>query len=245
MLSSLFGRLGRGLLDFALPARCASCGEIVEHAGSFCSACWTSIDWIGTSGCTRCAMPLEATEQDQCLACESDPPLIEATSAATRYGETSRALALKLKYGRRVALAKAMAAPMARSLEGADRDALLVPVPLHRGRLWQRGFNQAALLARELSRRSGLENDPFVLERTRATRPMTDMTPAQRHKNVRGAFAVVDRSRIEGRTVILVDDVRTSGSTLEACARALLKGGARRVEANLWARVVRPRRLAR
>jgi ComF family protein len=127
--------------------------------------------------------------------------------------------------------------------DGSER--LLVPVPLHRSRLWWRGFNQAALVARELSRGLGIPSDAIVLSRTRRTPPLKGMTPLQRRKTVAGAFRVRDKSAVAGRTIILVDDVFTTGSTAEACARALKRAGAARVELVSWARVVRPSQLIR
>ncbi len=146
---------------------------------------------------------------------------------------------MKLKHGRRVALARTMASAMARRLAAGRTDApLLVPVPLHRWRIWHRGFNQAGLLAAALAARTGHEWSSRALERTRATRPLRQMTVRQRQAQVRGAF-VATRSLVEGRTVILVDDVRTTGGTLNACASALHRVGVRRVETIVWSRVVR------
>ncbi len=120
-----------------------------------------------------------------------------------------------------------------------------MPVPLHRSRLWNRGFNQSALVARELSRRLGIAADPVVLKRTKRTPPLKGMNQLQRRKTVAGAFRVADKQAIAGRTVILVDDVLTTGSTAEACARTLKRAGAARVELVSWARVVRPAQLMR
>lgn len=189
-------------------------------------------------------MPLEATDQTICMACETKPLLISRTHAAVRYDELTRSLALKLKYGRRVGLAKVMGKAMARTLPDDD-DAIVVPVPLHRRRLWARGFNQAGLLAREIGRLGRRDVAPDLLQRVRATKPMANMTPNQREKNIRGAFAMRRARDVEGRRIILVDDVLTSGATLDACAKTLLDAGAERVDAVIWARVVRPRDIAR
>jgi len=128
---------------------------------------------------------------------------------------------------------------------GESEERLLVPVPLHRGRLWSRGFNQSALVARELSRRLGIAVEPSVLRRTRRTPPLKGMSPLQRRKTVAGAFAIADRAAVAGKTIILVDDVLTTGSTAEACARTLRRAGAARVELVSWARVVKPSQLMR
>ena len=133
---------------------------------------------------------------------------------------------------------------MAPLVGNADRP-LLVPVPLHRTRLWNRGFNQSALVARELSRRLGIATDPLVLSRPRRTPPLKGMSASQRRKTVTGAFRVRDKALVAGRTVILVDDVLTTGSTAEACARTLKRAGAARVELVSWARVVKPSQLMR
>ena len=130
-------------------------------------------------------------------------------------------------------------------LVSADGERLLVPVPLHRTRLWSRGFNQSALVARELSRRLGISTDMLALRRTRRTPPLKGMSPLQRRKTVAGAFRVRDKAAVAGKIVILVDDVLTTGSTADACARTLKKAGAARVELVSWARVVKPSQLMR
>ena len=244
MVISIFRAAARWALDFALPPRCAGCGTIVGDVHSFCPDCWIKVQFLGESGCATCGLPLAGTEQTACGRCQAKPPRILRTRAAVSYDELSRDLAIRLKYGRKVAIARTMARYMA-PLVSFEGEPVLVPVPLHRGRLWSRGFNQSALVARELSRRLGIPSDPLVLRRTRATPALKGMSHLQRRKAVAGAFDVRDRNSVAGKTIILVDDVLTTGSTADACARTLKRAGAARVELVTWARVVKPSQLMR
>lgn len=233
----------RQLLDFALPARCAGCGSIIDQPHNFCSECWKQVEFLGDSGCASCGLPLEATDAEQCAVCLAKPPRIQRTRSAVAYGDLTRSIAIRLKYGRKVALARTMARYMAPLVGAIDRQPLLVPVPLHRARLWQRGFNQSALVARELGKATGLRSEPRLLRRIKRTPPLKGMSLRQRRRIVAGAFEVDPGADLKGRTVVLVDDVLTTGSTANACARALKRAGAARVELVSWARVVRPSQL--
>ena len=232
----------RQVLDFALPPRCAGCGTIVADVHSFCPDCWTNVEFLGDSGCATCGLPLEATDADECGVCMAKPPRIQRTRSAVGYDDLSRSVAIRLKYGRKVALARTMARFMA-PLVRCDDDAVLVPVPLHRTRLWQRGFNQSALVARELSIATGLRSETNALRRVKRTPALKGMSLLQRRRIVAGAFSVDASVDLRGRTVVLVDDVLTTGSTANACARAVQRAGARRVELVSWARVIKPMQL--
>ena len=235
----------RWMLDYALPPRCPGCGLIVAEMHSFCPDCWKQVEFLGNAGCKTCGLPLEGTEIDECGRCLGAEPRIARTRAAVAYDDLSRGLAIRLKYGRKVAIARTMARYMAPLVGPSDGDCLLIPVPLHRLRLWSRGFNQSALVARELSRNLKIKADLFTLRRDRRTPPLKGMSLSQRRRTVAGAFRVVDPARVQGKTVILVDDVLTTGSTAEACARTLRRAGAARVELISWARVVKPSQLMR
>lgn len=232
--------LARPGIDFALPPRCPGCGAIVDGDHRFCMACWRSVEFLGPPSCVQCAIPLPFAETPdlRCARCLARPPAYDRAFAAAAYGELTRTLALKLKYGTKPAVALTMAKLMARHVV-ARPDALLVPVPLHRWRIWRRGYNQAALIATALGRATGVPVACEALRRTRQTPPLKAMNGAQRRDAVRGAFVVQAASSIAGRTVLLVDDVYTTGSTAHACAKVLKKAGAASVELHVWARVVR------
>ena len=230
------------MLDFALPPRCPGCGAIVADPHRFCLACWHALTFLGEPCCRRCGLPFEYEGEGECGRCLAEPPAFDRLRAAVAYGEVSRQVALRLKYSGRPGLAETLAHFMLRHLEGgAGRGGtLLVPVPLHRWRIWKRGYNQAALIASALARRGGVEAELDLLRRTRATPPLKGLGRRERALAVRGAFALAPGAgpSLAGRRVVLVDDVYTSGATASACARALRRGGAGSVEILCWARVV-------
>lgn len=233
--------LARAAIGFALPPRCPGCGAITADDHSFCLACWRSIDFLAGNGCPGCGAPAAASAQEGlvCGACLADPPAFDRARAVAAYGPVARNVVLKLKYGRRIGLAGTIARQMAPLLAAAPADALLACVPLHRWRIWGRGFNQSALIARALARQAGRDLDVDLLRRTRATPPLRRMSPGQRRLAVRGAFALRTGAVVRGRTIVLVDDVYTTGATANACARVLKRAGAAAVIVLSWARVVR------
>ncbi|HYJ81599.1 MAG TPA: ComF family protein [Allosphingosinicella sp.] len=233
----------RQMLDFALPPRCPGCGAITGEPHRFCLDCWRSLTFLGEPCCARCGLPFEygGKEEAWCASCLAEPPPFDSLRAAVAYGETSRQVALRLKYSGRPGLAQILAHFMVRHVAAGEGDALLVPVPLHRRRIWSRGYNQAALIASALSRRTGLPAGLDLLRRTRATPPLRGLGRRERALAVRGAFRVAPgaKERLAGRRIILVDDVYASGATASACARTLKRAGAASVDILCWARVVR------
>jgi ComF family protein len=233
----------RVVVDFALPPRCPGCGVVTQAQDAFCFGCWSSLDLLGPPCCAKCALPFEhggAGEDALCGACMADPPAFDRLRAAVAYGDLARAVALKLKYGRKPGVAGTMASLMARHVDAAAAP-ILCPVPLHRWRIWRRGYNQSALVAAALARRFGLEVRPDLLHRVKRTPPLKGMSPRERRLTVRGAFRINDRLRasIKGRNILLIDDVFTTGATAGACARTLKRAGAAEVSVLCWARVVR------
>ncbi|MBA3940821.1 MAG: ComF family protein [Sphingopyxis sp.] len=238
-------RAGRMVVDYALPPRCPACGAIVGDDNQFCLACWSSLDFLDGPACAQCSIPLPTALPGSalsCGACLADPPPFDGAPAAVAYGSAARTVALRLKYGRRTGHARLMAQLMARRLIAlaGEGDALLVAVPLHRWRLWTRGFNQAALVADELARITGVPRDHHLLLRRKATASLRGKGRRERERVVAGAFALAPdaKARAAGRHLILIDDVHASGATLRAAARALKRSGAARVSALSWARVV-------
>lgn len=250
MFSNGLGRLagaGRMVLDAVLPPLCLGCGEIVVASGALCAACWPGFAFIAPPYCARCAYPFTQRpgEGSVCGACMARPPRYRRARAVLVYDERSRRLVLPLKHGDRTDIARACGAWMARAGAELLADAELVaPVPLHWRRLFNRRYNQAQLLARIAvgASQSGARLVPDLLRRRRWTGSQAGLRAKQRHDNVRQAFDLHPRwaSAVSGKSVLLVDDVLTTGATVEACTRVLQRGGARHVDVLTLARVVRP-----
>ncbi len=192
--------------------------------------------------CERLGTPFEHDLGDGLLSPQAmaDPPVFARARAVARFEDgPARRLVHRLKYSDRAELARPIGRWMARAgaelLAEAD---LLVPVPLHPLRLWRRRFNQAAALAREISRQTGVPCDSGSLKRVKATKSQVGLSRAQRAENMQGAFRVAEGQDLKGRRIVLVDDVLTSGATLNAASRILLRAGAERVDALVFARVV-------
>ncbi|MFZ5913654.1 MAG: ComF family protein [Pseudomonadota bacterium] len=241
------GKLGALLVNALLPPRCLASGEIVTQQGLLGAAAWSRIHFITSPFCERCGVPFSFDTGDGgdilCGACIAKPPLFDRARAVFHYDDGSRPMILGFKHGDRLEGVPAFARWMAQaSAECLQDRPLIVPAPLHRKRLFRRRYNQSALLALALGRLTGAEVSTDALRRVRNTPPQGGLNRAARERNLRGAIEIRQRrkSLVQGRNILLVDDVLTTGATAEACARALRRAGAKRVDVSCLARVVRP-----
>ena len=229
-------------LNVALPPLCPACRQLVGDNG-LCASCWSKLSLIAPPYCERLGIPFAYDPGPGVLSMQAiaDPPAYHRARAAVRYDEIARTLVHALKYGDRLDLAPTAGRWMARAghelLQGADA---LVPVPLHWRRLWARRFNQSALLAKAISQIAGVPVAESALKRVKATAQQVGLSQSERAENVQGAFRMPTdgKSEVVGRNLVLIDDVLTSGATADACARALLRAGAQRVDVVVFARVV-------
>ncbi|MFA5040263.1 MAG: ComF family protein [Bdellovibrionales bacterium] len=229
-------------LDLLLPPLCLICDDPVSDTTTLCPACWKKIQFIGTPFCACCGTPFDfpVSEGTLCGACLTEAPHFEAARAAMLYDDASRALILGFKHADRTYAAKALAPSMVRAggdfLERADA---LLPVPLHRWRLFHRRYNQSALLAQQVGLLTGKPVLHDTLRRTRTTVSQGHLKRKERQENVKGAFAVAAKHthNVKGKTLVLIDDVLTTGSTVNECARVLLGAGAKQVYVLTLARV--------
>jgi ComF family protein len=230
-------------LDFVLPPLCPSCRGVVDTPRGLCAECWSKLSFIARPFCERLGIPFVYDPGPGVLSMEAiaSPPAYGRARAAVRFDDVARALVHGFKYSDRLDLAPMLGTCMAQAGREllADADAL-IPVPLHWRRLWARRFNQSAALAQVISGHCGVPALLHVLERKRATPQQVGLSRSDRATNVQGAFLVADAAKLDvrRRRLILVDDVLTSGATVDHCARTLLRAGALNVDVLVFARVV-------
>lgn len=242
---SILGVAG-SLLDAVIPPRCLKCGEVVANTGALCAQCFEKISFITAPLCQSCGIPfsdiyLENPDSLICGTCVENPPVFERARAVIVYNDDSRSLITRFKYADRTDLAPAFARWMTR-VGGdllADADVIL-PVPLHRWRLLTRTYNQSAYLARRIAQLSGVPAEYGALRRVKATPSQGGLSASARKRNVASAFAIIKPEAVSGKRIVLVDDVLTTGATLNACAKVLRHSGATAVDAIVIGRVPAP-----
>lgn len=230
-------RTGQRLLDFLFPPRCPGCWQIGATQG-FCNSCSSAVLFLRSPLCTICGTAFDGSGDDHpCARCLGQRPSFQRARAGAAYEDssgTTGAIAAALqryKYGPDVTLAPFLGNLLADLCPYTGNHDMVLPVPLHISRLRWRGFNQSLLLARSLAKRSSLPIDPSLLVRSRATIPQVGLSESERRRNTAGAFAVTQPGKIRRRSVLLIDDVYTTGATLNECAKTLRRAGARRVDA--------------
>ncbi len=235
----------QSILKTIFPNFCLTCDAIVEESGALCGKCWQGTPFISGTICDTCGAPLPSGDEMEALHC--DDCLLTARPweqgrAAMLYSANARRLVLSMKHGDRPELARPAARWLYRAMKDITRpDAVLVPVPAHRSRLWARRYNQAALLAQEIARIGGMITKPEALIRHQNTPTQEGRTRDARFANLDGAIQPNPRlaQALAGRDVIIVDDVMTSGATLAATAEACRVAGAARISVAVLARVAK------
>lgn len=235
-------RIGRGFVDVVLPPRCLACGETVEQPDALCGRCWGGITFFAAPWCAGCGLPFPHAmgENAVCGDCARRRRAWDRARAVIRYDKNSRGLVLGLKHADHTHVARAFGRWMHRAggevLAGSD---IIVPVPLHWTRLLQRRYNQAALLAHAVRAAGGPPVAADWLVRRRRTPPQGHLGPTARQRNIRGAFAVRKGRSFTRLRVVIVDDVMTTGATVDECARVLKAAGAEFVGVLTLARALR------
>jgi len=211
---------------------CGLCHERVSENATLCPKCFSELRFITKPYCKICGRPfeLDVIGEAVCVECLKSPPVFKKARSVMVYDETAKKLILSFKNGDRLDLVPLITKLMKRiTSELMDEVDCIIPVPLHRLRLLKRRYNQSAMLARRLAKENRKEYRPDVLKRIRHTPSQGHLTANERHINVRNAFQAVKPERIKGKTILLVDDVLTTGATANECAKVLVKAGAKQI----------------
>jgi ComF family protein len=246
---TLLSRSLKILLDATFPAGCINCSESTNTPGSLCASCWPAMTFLSDPCCYTCGYPFEydSGQGSQCGVCLQSAPQFTQARSVLEYNKHSREMVLGFKHADKTDRCPAFASWMYRAAPDLVRKAdIICPVPLHPLRLMKRRFNQSALLAIELAKLSSQKVAPDLLTRTRHTQSQGTLSVLGRHKNVRGVFQVTSKKvpSIKNAHILLIDDVFTTGATVNACSKCLLTAGAARVDVLTFCRVVRTSTLA-
>lgn len=242
--------IGHAILDLLLPPKCLKCTTRIDQAHNVCPQCWKDLHFITDPKCYRCGYPFEITLGNDysvlgvqiCGACQKVERSFDRAASALRYDDYSREMVIGFKHQDKVEYATYFTKLLSQAgLEFFDEADMIMPVPLHKRRLLSRRYNQSALLSRGLADKYGIEHNVTLLERTKNTPPQQGNL-SKRSRNVKGAFKVVSdhKNTLKNKTILLIDDVYTTGSTAENCARSLKKAGAKKVNILTVFRVISP-----
>ena len=214
-------------LNFIFPKTCPVCDKIIGHDKTICANCISKIHYIGEPRCKKCGKSLNDREAEYCIDCEKNHHLYKCGLAAFLYDDMVSKSIYRFKYHNRRTYAEFYGEAIAKtygSIIGSWHADVIIPVPIHEKKLIKRGYNQAGLIAKKLGENLGMHVDERVLLRTVNTRPQKEMTKAERKKNLENAFKI-SKDVVKYKKVILVDDIYTTGSTIDECTRALLEAG--------------------
>lgn len=239
-IAAAIRRLPRAVLDFFIPPLCFGCDEPVTQTQTLCAKCWKEIHFVAPPFCARCGAPfdLPVEEGTLCGACIEQDPVFTSARSALIYDDASKPIILKLKHADRLHPIPALANWMIRAAGSVLQEAdLIIPVPLHRWRLLKRRYNQSALLAQAIGKQMGKAVCVDGLMRIRSTPSQGQFNRKQRYTNIAKAFALREGTDVKGKTITLVDDVLTSGATVNECSKVLLSAGAASVHVVTLARV--------
>jgi ComF family protein len=240
----LLTQLQKTALDAIFPPGCVNCAEPIDTPGNLCAHCWPEMTYISTPYCEICGFPFEydVGNDFHCANCLKQPPVFSRARAVLKYDDASRDMILGYKHSDQTNRAPTFAKWMWRAgTDLIDECDVICPVPLHRKRLIKRRFNQSALLAGEIAKLSDKPVIHDLVTRKRPTRSQGGLSAKARHRNVRGVFEVTParKALLNGAAVLLIDDVLTTGATVNACSKSLLDGGASKVDVLTFSRVVR------
>lgn len=229
-------------LDFLLPPTCPICRQKISDPAGLCPKCFSDLEFIGPQRCSVCGRPMDAIVPGMavCGSCLKNPPPFHQAIAVLKYNDISKKLILAFKHGDHLELTKLLIKLINQNCSQIiEQNDILIPVPLHWSRLLKRKYNQSAIIAHKLALEHKKVYDPTILKRLKATKSQGHLSPKEREKNVKNVFGVEHSNRIKNKHVLLIDDVYTTGSTVNECSKILLKAGAKQIDVLTLAKVVK------